>query len=116
MNAPTSPTPDRRQHERRSLRGAAQLALPGRAVMAVRMLHLSAGGMGIVGPSNLPARTTGLLRMSIPKKTVGSDTFDVDIKVTHSVYGGSEDGFKIGLEFVNMPAAMVTAVSAYLAT
>ena len=116
MTAPSSTTPDRRQHERRALRGAAQLALPGRAVMAVRMLHLSSGGMGIVGPSNLPARTTGLLRMSIPKKTLGSDTFDVDVMVTHSVYGGSEDGFKIGLEFVNMPAAMVAAVSAFLAT
>lgn len=115
MTASSSSTPDRRQHERRALRGAAQLALPGRAVMAVRMLHLSTGGMGIVGPSNLPAQTTGLLRMSMPKKTLGSDTFDVDVKVTHSVYGGSEDGFKIGLEFVNMPAAMVTAVSVFLA-
>jgi c-di-GMP-binding flagellar brake protein YcgR len=83
--------------------------------MAVRMLHLSAGGMGIVGPSNLPAQTTGLLRMSMPKKSLGSDTFDVDVKVTHSVYGGSEDGFKIGLEFENMSAAMVTAVSMFLA-
>jgi c-di-GMP-binding flagellar brake protein YcgR len=80
------------------------------------MLHLSAGGMGIVGSANLPAKTTGLLRMSIPKKTLGSDTFDVDVKVTHSVYAGSEDGFKIGLEFVKMPPAMVAAVSAYLAT
>lgn len=115
MTAPSSTTPDRRQHERRALRGAAQLALPGRAVMAVRMLHLSSGGMGIVGPSNLPARTTGLLRMSIPKKTLGSDTFDVDVMVTHSVYGGSEDGFKIGLEFVNMTEAMAAAVTAFLA-
>jgi c-di-GMP-binding flagellar brake protein YcgR len=115
MSAPQSPATDRRQHERRTLRSAAQLALPGRPVQAVRMLHISAGGMGIVGPANLPAKTTGLLRLSIPRKSVGSDTFDVNVVVTHSVYAGSEDGFKIGLEFSNMPAAMSSAVSAYLA-
>lgn len=112
----SSPTPgsERRQHRRAVLRCPAQMLLPGAGPIEVRTVDISAGGMGIVAAVNPPSGVTCLLRMSIPLKPQGSAVIDVQAKVTHSVFGNSENGFKVGLQFTNLSESATSAIDKFL--
>jgi len=104
------PHDDRRQHERRALRVAAQVLLPNAQAFEVRMLDVSAGGAGILAPANPQKGTQFTLRVGIPKRPTGNTTVEVQVEVTHSIFSAAENGFKIGLRFVRLDPATATAI------
>ena len=107
---------NRRQHERKYFRGAAYLLFAGREPIEVRTLDLSAGGLSIVAPANPAINTVVMIRINIPRPTTGADGFEVRVRVAHTMFSQAEDGFKIGLEFVNLTVPLATAILQFLKT
>jgi c-di-GMP-binding flagellar brake protein YcgR len=116
MFASRSPTgAERRQHERKVLRGSAQLQIAGRPMLAVRMLDLSAGGVGIVSPINLPVKTGCTLRFPLHLQSRGTTTVvEIPSAVTNSIFSGAEDGFKLGLMFKGISVEAAELITQFL--
>jgi c-di-GMP-binding flagellar brake protein YcgR len=123
MNVPlTNPTgngAERRQHERRTLRVAAQLKLTdasatGARPMDVRTLDISLGGMGVVTPVNLRSGVTLTISFTLPARSKGITPIQARVQVMHSILGRDEGGFKIGLRFLAADNATNAAIREYL--
>lgn len=105
---------DRREHERKPLRIAAQVLLPNAQVFDVRMLDISAGGAGILAPANPQKGTQFVLRVAIPKRPTGNTPCDLPVEVTHSIFSSVENGFKIGLRFTRLDATSAGAIVQFI--
>ncbi|MCX9157363.1 PilZ domain-containing protein [Niveibacterium sp. 24ML] len=113
---PSKPSSDRRQNERKPLRTTSYLRLPGSRPTAVRSVDISLGGMSIIATANPPSKTSCVLRVGLPAGAQGIKLVEVEAKVLHSVFSGREDGFKVGLSFVNLGAEARQAISSYLSS
>ena len=89
---------ERRQHERRVLRGLSQLQFGKNPAMETRTMDVSISGLGIIAPVNPPSRTQCTIRVVVP----------ID------VYTRADDGFKVGLMFVNMPAESTAVLGRFI--
>jgi c-di-GMP-binding flagellar brake protein YcgR len=96
------------------LRSVAQLMMPGQPALMVRTFDIGIGGVGIIAPANLPALLSCRVRIAVPVKGHGSTTVEAQAKVVHSVLSGSEDGFRIGLQFVDLPPVALAAIKQFL--
>ncbi len=105
---------ERRTAERKSLRTRATLLLGQTQAFEVRTLDLATGGMGIVAQANPRPGTLLVIRFQLPIKPVGCAPVEARAKVVHSVYSASEQGFKIGLAFIELRPDMAAAVLRYL--
>lgn len=113
MNTPV-PGIEQRQHKRRYMRTTAHVALPDRQVVQVLATDISAGGLGIVGAVNPKIGMTLFIRLSIPDKSGGRTLIEAPVKVTHSIYGITEQSFKIGLQFLKLEPEAVFAIAEYV--
>jgi c-di-GMP-binding flagellar brake protein YcgR len=113
-SAALAPTGEnRRLAERKLLRGRAQLQFTGRPPMEVRTLDISASGMAVASPSNLPAAAPCALQLVLPLKT-GRFPLQVNARVVHSVFSNAEGGFKVGMQFLGVSSAMSAAITQYI--
>lgn len=110
MIKPTPSGRERRQHARVVLRSTAYLLLSGHSPIEVRTFDIGIGGIGIVAPANPPANLSCTIRVTIPVKPQGSTSFEVQAKVVNSVLSGSEDGFRVGLQFINLSSTAESAI------
>lgn len=90
------------------------MLLPGAGPIDIRTVDISAGGMGIIASVNPQAGVTCLLRLALPLKPHGSTVIDVQAKITNSVFGNSENGFKVGLQFTNLSESATSAIDKFL--
>jgi c-di-GMP-binding flagellar brake protein YcgR len=95
---------DRRQHVRRALRTTATVVLAENQSFDVRMVDIAQGGIGIVAAANPKSGTTFVIRWKMPVKSGGVLPVQAKVRVTHSVLARDTDGFKIGLQFVQLDA------------
>lgn len=106
-------TPDRRAHDRRPLRVPARVLLPNDQTFDVRTLDIGAGGMGILAGANPRPGTTFGIQFTLPAKgNAGPAQMQLKVKVAHSVLDAG--GFKIGLQFVTLDAAVERVIRQYL--
>ena len=105
---------ERRQHERRVLRGLSQLQFGKNPAMETRTMDISISGLGIIAPVNPPARTQCTIRFVVPIDVDRNVTITAAAVVTHSVYSRADDGFKVGLMFVNMPAESTAVLGRFI--
>ncbi len=110
-----TPTPENRRHERRALRSQATLLLPGGMTFPVQTVDISVGGVGVLAPANARIGTRVSIRLTLPVRPVGTTTFDAPVTVVHSVLSRREEGFKIGLQFVDLEARSASAIRHYIA-
>lgn len=111
--APAGDGANRRQSERKSLRSKALLQFSGRSGLEVRTLDVSASGMAIVAPSNLPSAAVCIVQLVLPLKK-GRFPLQVNARVVHSIFSGTESGFKVGLQFLGPSPNMAAALAQYI--
>ena len=70
--------------------------------------------MAIVAASNPRQATTFDIQFRLPQKPEGSATIAATVQVVHSVFTAEQDGFKIGLMFVNLSADAVRAIANFM--
>ena len=104
----------RRATARRSLRGDAQLLLSNTETFDGRTLDISADGLGLVMPVNVPEKLACTVKFSIPSTAAHRLWFEAKAAVVHSVLSGREDGFKIGLQFRRPSSELASAIRAYV--
>lgn len=104
---------DRRQRERRVLRGTAYLALHGHPRLPSRLLDISISGVSIAISVNLPTRTECNLRFPLgwgPNMLL----IETAVVVEHSVFSRTEDGFRTGLQFKMLSDQQIRAIESYV--
>ncbi|MDG0856928.1 PilZ domain-containing protein [Roseateles puraquae] len=105
---------ERRTAERKGLRTRATLLLGQTQAFEVRTLDLASGGMGIVAQANPRPGTVMVIRFQLPIKPMGYVPIEARARVVHSVYSASEQGFKIGLAFIEIRPDAAAAVLRYV--
>lgn len=113
MNLPSSGI-EQRVHLRKALRVNAELIAPGAPVFPVRTMDISAGGIGVIASLNPPSGLHVIVRMRIPARAGAPLPVEVAAQVTHSVFMTTENGFKVGLRFVEPAPAVSAAVAQFL--
>lgn len=106
---------ERRITERKTLRTRATIILGQTQAFEVRTLDMSVGGMGIVAQANPRPGTLMAIRFMLPLKPTGHVAFEAKAKVAHSVYSASEQGFKIGLSFIELSPEAAAAAARFVA-
>jgi c-di-GMP-binding flagellar brake protein YcgR len=112
--APAASGMERRQFERRPLRSTALLALPGQGPVQVQTVDISAGGMGLVGSVNPVPRTACAIRLALPVSAWDRVNIEAQGRITHSVFSSKDGAFKIGMQFVDLPAVIAVAINRYV--
>lgn len=114
----TTPATGSASAQRRSdhsvLRVPAVVMMSGQQVFEVRTLDIAPRGMDIVAPANPRPGTTFTIKCTIPVRPKGRTTIEVQAKVVQSVFCSTENGFKIGLTFVDTPPTTASAILQYL--
>lgn len=81
----------------------------------VRLLDLSEGGAGIVAPAAAPSGVRFSLRFQLPQRAgMASVLAEVPSRVVHSVFSRDRAGFRIGVQFVDVPEAQLQAIRTYV--
>ncbi len=115
----TNPLPipsndERRNHERRILRVQAELLITGRAPMAVRTMDISEGGISVLCPVNLPARTECTVRVSLPVPPTGRKPVELRAVVRYSILSSSGGGFQLGMSVPMTDESTRAAITLYI--
>ncbi len=117
MNEFSLPAADRREHERKPLRTEAHLLPPGLAPFPVRLIDISEGGLRISCSVNPPLLSVSVIRLALPNpQRTGMVMVEVRVQILNSIYARTESGFRVGLKFLDLPAATRSSISAYLAS
>lgn len=103
-----------RRNDHGVLRVPAVVMLSGEQSFEVRTLDIAQRGMDIVAAANPRPGTTFTIKCAIPVRPKGRTTIEVQAKVTHSVFCSTENGFKIGLTFVDPSSTASSAIRQYL--
>ncbi len=95
---------NRRAHDRFPLRTDVLLQLSDGRQARARSLDMGKGGMGIVTDINALVGTKLNLQLRLPVGTGGSELFQASAVVANVVLAGSDGGFRLGLQFLELSA------------
>jgi c-di-GMP-binding flagellar brake protein YcgR len=117
MNEFSLPGVERREHERKPLRTEAHLLPPGQPPFSVRLIDISEGGLRISCSVNPPLMSVSVIRMPVPSPDrLGGSVIEARVQILNSIYAQAESGFRVGLKFLDLPAATQDIISAFLAS
>lgn len=105
---------DRREAQRRPLRGNAMVLLPGQPGRLGRTIDVSETGVCVALAEGLPAGTDCLVGFELPDKAGNRRRVQSKAKVVHSVLGSHHEGFKIGMRLQAPPDELILALQAYV--
>jgi hypothetical protein len=107
--------PQRRDQERKPLRGVGRIFLTPSAALEVRMLDVSTRGVAAVSLANLPPGSTCTLHFSIPDSDARREWFQAAATVVATVLSADADGFRLSLRFDGqIGEAMRIAIEKYV--
>jgi hypothetical protein len=106
----------RRHGVRKVLRRPANLLLPDRNALEVRLHDLGLDGVGVVAPLNLGRAALCEVKFCLPWSRDGHSAVAARARVTHSILSARRGGFLIGLDFVDIDESARGAISRYLST
>lgn len=109
-----SGTPNRRAHERSALRIGVTLVFTNGFSSAARCLDISKGGMGVVAELSVPVGARLRVQARLPVAVGSPLPFEADAFVSNSVLAGAEGGFRLGLQFLELPPPARDALTACL--
>jgi c-di-GMP-binding flagellar brake protein YcgR len=117
MNEFSLPGAERREHERKPFRTEAHLLPPGQPPFSVRLIDISEGGMRISCSVNPPLMSVSVIRMLVPSADrSGASLIEARVQFLNSIYARSEDGFRVGLKFLDLPSGTQEIISSFLAS
>jgi c-di-GMP-binding flagellar brake protein YcgR len=115
MNEFSLPGVERREHERKPLRIPAHLLPPGQPPFEVRLIDISEGGLRMACSVNPPLMSVSVIRMVVPSADrMGNVLVEARVQIMNSIYVRAEDGFRVGLKFLDLPVPASKAIADYL--
>jgi len=105
---------DRREAVRRHLRGPALVLLPGQPGRVGRTVDVSETGMCVMLPDDLPGGTECMVGFELPDKAGARKRVQSRARVVHSVLSTQGDGFKLGMQFVQVPDETRRALESFI--
>jgi c-di-GMP-binding flagellar brake protein YcgR len=105
---------DRRKFRRTPFRSHAELFVPKHEPMKVRTVDLSSGGVGIVGSLNLPPGVVCEIHLHFRRVPYGMDDIVMQTRTAYCVLSGKEQGFLMGLQFIEPSPQAQSAVDRYI--
>ena len=91
--------PQRRDQERKQLRGNGRIFLTSSAAIEVRMVDISPRGAAVVSSANLPVGSTSTLHFSMPDRDGRREWFQAGATILAVVFSAEADGFRLSLRF-----------------
>lgn len=105
---------DRRRAGRKMFRTFARLVSPSGNHVSIRTYDIGLGGIAIIMPTNMQLNS----RCQVIFDIYGSDRrvskICVSGRVIHSILSAKEDGFIIGLEFLDLEASARNVIMSYV--
>jgi hypothetical protein len=106
---------ERREFERKFLRGPARITPIGMRPWIVRTLDISAGGVCIVSSVNLQPKQLLKIEFNLLVRKTGAYTgLGLQAMVAYSAFSQTEDGFKLGLQFALLTDTHKSLILQYL--
>lgn len=105
---------ERRKFKRTLFRSHAELLVYNCSPVEVRTVDISGGGVGVVGPLNFPPGTRCEIHLHFRKIPFGMENIAVQAEIVHCVLSGKEQGFLMGLQFVDPAPATLNAIDRYI--
>lgn len=93
---------ERRQYLRCLFQSTAYVYGAENQLIPVHTLDISEGGLCIVTSTNPKPQSEFTIKIQLPASNKRVFSFDANVKVTHSVYSGDDNGFKIGALFTKI--------------
>ncbi len=105
-------TEDQRQNSRKVLRSRGLLIMDGIPQFLVRTMDVSTSGVGVASPQPLQQGQEGKIAFEM---FFNGNNYHVAsrVRVMYSIYS-SHDGFKVGLQFLNLDMASASAITKYM--
>lgn len=104
---------ERRGAPRRPVRVTVALQIEGRPLLTVRTVEVSASGVGLSCPINLPLGTRCQLSFLIPLAGRPIELRMQGATVMHSVLSQYDGGFRLGCQFVQLPSDIGQRLQAF---
>ncbi len=106
---------ERREHERKPMRGQARITINNKPPIIVSTLDIGIGGMAVVSDLNIAAKQACKIEFNILLRKTGEYCgVRTLVMVTYSAFSNSEQGFKLGLQFMGLSDHGRAAVRQYL--
>ena len=116
MNEFNLPAAERREHERKTLRVEAHLLPPNQPPFSIRLIDISEGGLRIACTVNPALMSVSVIRMPVPSADrTGATLIEARVQFMNSIYARSEDGFRVGLKFLDLSPVNKDIISDFLA-
>ncbi len=93
---------EKRGFERKSLRGKALISIHNHGPILVKTIDISEGGIAVVAERNPKPETACVIQVEIPLHDGKKYGIHSKAVVMHSIYSRQENGFKIGLKFLDL--------------
>jgi hypothetical protein len=105
---------DRRASPRRIFHGSISIGLPEGQVIAGRGIDISASGVGLQCPVNLPTHHHCQLQLSLLLRDGSVHRLNLPGVVMYTVLSGEYGAFKVGVQFESVSAASQHILARYM--
>lgn len=102
--------PEQRRSPRWQIKTAARLVLNSNQVANARTLDISAGGLSVVADFSLPVGTKLQVSLLLPPRVGNAIPLSARAEVMNCILDGRNGGFRIGMQFVEIDAAVRTEI------
>jgi c-di-GMP-binding flagellar brake protein YcgR len=108
-------TGERREYDRRPMKGRARVTMEGRPPMMVSIIDISLGGLSVVSHLNLPNKLAIKVEFNILLRKTGDFAgMRTAAVVAYSAFSHEERGFKLGLQFTGLSDHSKAAIQQYV--
>lgn len=105
---------ERRKHARRILRAPALVRVGDGPIQRCRTLDVSVSGLGLLIPLNPRQGTRCVLSFHMPPGDDRLPPWTTPAVAMHSIYDGTENGFKVGMQFSDLPEVCRSLIVRYV--
>lgn len=112
---PGATASDRRQSYRKPCRASGMLMLAGTRPFPIKVIDISAEGLGVVCEQSIPNRTRCAVRITVENYPSEPLVFDAIAETRHPIFSQKEEGWKIGLLFLDVTFAHRDVLNTILA-
>lgn len=105
---------ERRAAIRRPLRAQAMVLLPGVPGRPCKTVDISESGICVTMAEALASGTHCLIGFELPDRQGNRKRHQARARVVHSVLASQSDGFKVGMQFREVPDPVLLAIQTYV--
>lgn len=105
---------ERRSSQRKLFSTTACLTCQDDARVQGRTLDISSTGMAVVMPLSPALGLICMIAFSVPTAARQSKKIEIAGRIIYSILSGPQGGFRLGLEFMDIPVDIASAIQAFI--